>query len=203
MSSHNTKIFGQVGKLKTSLVNCAMGNLILKDVIDNMGMIRNDKTQLCTKAMLWYYVYYLWSMNKETFPFTEIRSTRLFFKDMTTVVSTYMITKFSYEKVTRYFDRNYQLNRLTKPYIIMFINDTVTKLNHLTIPIVKFPIVKNQNVHSMSKEEILLNNKIENQRNTRDSLIEVISSKIMNPVIKKVISQNKVINAKLTLSRDE
>jgi len=190
----NTDIFGQMSNLKSAAINCAIGNIVVKDVIDDFGKIRLDRLNKCTKSTLWYYVYYIWSFNKETFPFSEIKSKDTFLKDAITVLETYMQTKYRSREISRYFNKNSRLIYLTKQHLVSFINDTIGQLKKLRIPIIGGYV---------SKEEALLNLQLEDQHKTHTELIEAISNRISNPVIHKVKSRNKVTFARLSLSGDK
>lgn len=190
-------IFGQVTEFKPLMVNCAVGNLVVLRVINPAGKIQLEKMKLCTKATLWHYIFYLWSLNKNVFPFTEIKEEKRFFKEARTVMETYMLTKYRFDQVSKYFNRQTKLVYATKLHLVEFINDTVQKLPNLVLPIARTYATKEALLLDMLKEDARLNRQMRDQHQSYEELVDMILEKVESPYIRTVSPSNQVAFARL------
>ena len=185
------KIFGQNFVPSKKNNDCVIGFFIRKKIVNDFsGTVKDEKSTVVTKSMLWTYFYYLWLNNKEVFPFFEIKNKSQFMKGSKHLLTEYLKTKY-YTQSKSYFNKEGSLQTITKFYIMKFINDMIngSELGSLNIP-----FLKSKQNGTMSIEDYL-DDKLNRQNVEYDNLLDNINKKITSPKINqlKIVGESDLV----------
>ena len=169
----STRIFGESFKSSYTYAKLSMIRILENDLVNEYGEVKIEKISLISKSILWGYIFYIWTHNKDVL--LNIKNPVTFRNNVKPIILNFLKNILSQVNIVKYKSKGDKLLYLTKIHLILFINNYITKY-----PKIKLPFISKNDMNSskFDKDYNQLDILINNEETKYDKLIDIIENNI-------------------------